>query len=166
MLTDFYNIWHTVYWVNMQHNHYLFTHVTYVYCCYTTLGNIGCRSDRAKLHVDAQKLMPYLCQDARASFSSILALGLMALIIASYWCGRRCHPFVPLLVTLTYSSKTVHQRIVRVRQSSSFSVKLRNSLLQIYGLQIVLILTLYTIEYEVLCSTVFNTLFIRRQFMT
>ena len=83
----------------------------------------------------AQKLMPCLCQDAQASFSSILALRLMAGIIASYWCSRCCHTFVPLLVTLMYSSKTVHQRIVRIRRSSSFSVKLRNSLLQTYGLQ-------------------------------
>ena len=29
MLTDFY-IWHTVYWVNMQHDRYLFTHLSYV----------------------------------------------------------------------------------------------------------------------------------------
>ena len=81
--------------------------------------------------------MPYLCQDARALFLSMLALRLMAVIIAtSYWCSRRCHQFVPLLVTLMYSSKTVHQRIVCVRQSSSFSVKLRSSLLQTYGLHI------------------------------
>jgi len=121
------------------------------------------RSNRTKLHVDAQKLMPYLCHDAQASFSSILALRLMAVIIAtSYWCSRCCHPFVPLLVTLTYSSKTVHERIVRVRWWSSFIVKLRNLLLQIYGLQIVLIFTPYTIEYEVLWRIVF----IRRQFET
>ena len=107
--------------------------------------------------------MPYLCHDAQASFSSILALRLMAVIIAtSYWCSRCCHPFVPLLVTLTYSSKTVHERIVRVRWWSSFIVKLRNLLLQIYGLQIVLIFTPYTIEYEVLWRIVF----IRRQFET
>ena len=31
-----------------------------------------------KLHVDAQKLMPYRCQEAQASFSSILALRLIA----------------------------------------------------------------------------------------
>jgi len=34
----------------------------------------------------------------------------MAVIIAtSYWCRRCYHSFVPLLVTLTYSSKTVHR---------------------------------------------------------
>jgi len=94
------------------------------------------RSNRTKLHVDAQKLMPYLCQDTQASFSPILTLILVAVIIAtSYWCSRCCHTFVPLQVTLTYSSETVQQRIVRVRRSNSFSVKLRNSLLQTYGLQ-------------------------------
>jgi len=42
----------------------------------------------------------------------------------------------------TYAlQQTVHQCIVRVRPSSSFSVKLQNSLFQTYGLQIVLILT-------------------------
>ena len=103
------------------------------------------------------------CHDARASFSSILALRLMAVIIAtSYGCSRCCHPFIPLLVTLTYSSKTVHQHIVCIRRSSSFSVKLWNSLLQAYGLQIVLILTPQNIKYKVLCRTVF----IRRQFKT
>jgi len=133
MLTEFYNIWHTVYWVNVQHNHYLLTHLTYL----PLLHDLGKhwiwreRSDRAKLHVDAQKLMPYPCQDERASFSSILALRLMAaIIVTSYWCSRCCRPFVPLLMTLTYSSKTVHQRIVHVRRSSSW-----NSLLQTYGLQ-------------------------------
>jgi len=35
-----------------------------------------------------------------------------------------------LLVMLMYSSKTEHQRIVRVRRSSSFSMKLQNSLFQ------------------------------------
>jgi len=56
-------------------------------CFYTTLGNTGRRYDRAKLHVDAQKLMPF-CQDAQAAFSSILALRSMAVIIAtSYWCS-------------------------------------------------------------------------------
>jgi len=29
MFTDFYNTWHTVYSVNVQHNRYLFTHLTY-----------------------------------------------------------------------------------------------------------------------------------------
>jgi len=100
--------------------------------------------------------MPYLCQNAQASFSSILALRLMAVVIAaSYWCSRCCHPFVPYLATLMYSSKTVHQRVMRVRRSSSSSVKLRNSLLQTYGLQIVLILTLVSIEYDALCGIVF-----------
>ena len=81
------------------------------YCCYITLGN------RATLHVDAQKLMPYLCQDARASFSSVMELILMAVIIMlSNSCSRCCHPFVLWLVTLTHSSKTVHQRI-RARQT-------------------------------------------------
>ena len=30
MLTYFYNTWHTVYWVNLQHNRYSFTHLTCV----------------------------------------------------------------------------------------------------------------------------------------
>ena len=30
MVTDLYSIQHTVCGVNMQHNHYLFTHLTYV----------------------------------------------------------------------------------------------------------------------------------------
>jgi len=41
MLTDFYNI-STVYWVYVQHNHYLFTYLTYVLLLTLTLGNIGC----------------------------------------------------------------------------------------------------------------------------
>ena len=45
---------------------------------------------------------------------------------------------------------------MRVRRLSSFSVKLRNSLLQTYGLQIVLILTPYIIENEVLCRIVYQ----------
>ena len=49
--------------------------------------------------------MPYLCNDARASFSSILALRFMAVIIAmSYWCSTCCHPFVPLLVEVTFNT--------------------------------------------------------------
>jgi len=92
---------------------YLSTSPTY--CRYTTLENIGHSSKgltRQKSHVDAQKLMPYLCQDARASFSSILALRLITIIIAtSYWCSRCCHPFVPLLVTLTSSNKALHQTV-------------------------------------------------------
>jgi len=101
--------------------------------------------------------MPYFRQDARASFSSILTRRLMAVIIAtSYWCSRCCHPFM-----LTYSSsKTVHQRIVSVRRSSSFSMTLLHSLIQTYGFQTVLILTPQTIEYEVLC----RIMFIRCQF--
>jgi len=82
-------------------NHYLFSHLTY--CAVATLpwetldkliaGKVW---HRAKSHnVDAQKLMPYLCKDARASFSSIPALRLMVVIIAiSYWCSRCCiHSF-------------------------------------------------------------------------
>ena len=112
-------------------------------------------SDRAKLHVDTQKLMSYLCKDARASFSSILALRLMAIIIAtSYWCS--------IDVAIHSLHCTVHQHIVCVRRSSCFSAKLQNSLLHTYSLQIVLILTLYTIEYEGSCRIVF----IRRQFDT
>jgi len=30
MLTDFYNIWHRVYWDNMQHKNYWFAHLTYL----------------------------------------------------------------------------------------------------------------------------------------
>jgi len=30
MLISFYNIWHTVYWVNLQHSSYWFAHLTYV----------------------------------------------------------------------------------------------------------------------------------------
>jgi len=141
----FYNIWYTVYRVNVQHNCYLFTHLTYILLL-RYLGKHWMRvetSHRAKLHMDAQKLMPYLCQDAQASFSSILTLRLMAVIITTlYWRSRRCHPFVPLLVMLMDSRMTVHQCTVRIRWSSSFSLKLWNSLLQTYGLQIVLILTL------------------------
>ena len=89
--------------------------------------------------------MPYLFQDARASFSSILALRLMAGIIAtSYWCSRCCHSFVPLLVTLTYSSKTVRQRIVHIRRStrapSAWNSKIHCSRLMASKVQIVLIL--------------------------
>ena len=142
MLTDFYNIWQTVSRVNVPHNHYSFAHLTYVaYCCYTTVGNIGysskglTRQSHTWMH---KKLMPYLCCDARASFSLILALRMVAVIIVtSYWCSRCCHPFVPLLVALMYSNKTVHQHILRIRPSSSFSMKLPNSLLPTYGLQIV-----------------------------
>jgi len=88
--------------------------------------------------------MPYLCQDARASIESIPALRLMAVIIATaYWCSSYCHPFVPLLVTLTYSSKTVHQHTVYVRRLSSFSVKpeIHCYRLMASKVQIVLILT-------------------------
>jgi len=161
VVSNCYNIWHTVYWVNVQHNHYLFTHLTYVLllCYHGKHWMQPERSDRAKVYVDAQKLMPYLCQDALASFLSILVLRLVAVIIVtSYWRSRCFHPFVPLLVTLTYSSNTVHQRIVHFRRSNSFSVKLLNSLLQTYGLQN----SPETIEYEVLCRIVF----IRCQFET
>jgi len=30
MLTNFYDIWHTLCWVNLQHNSYWFAHFTYV----------------------------------------------------------------------------------------------------------------------------------------
>ena len=30
MLTNFYNIWHVLYWVNLQYNNYWFVHLTYV----------------------------------------------------------------------------------------------------------------------------------------
>jgi len=30
MLTDFYNIWHTMYWVYLQHKSYWFTRFNYV----------------------------------------------------------------------------------------------------------------------------------------
>jgi len=30
MLTNFYNIWHTPYWGNLQYNNYWFIHLTYV----------------------------------------------------------------------------------------------------------------------------------------
>ena len=53
-------------------------------------------------------------------------------------------------------SAPVHR--ARHRQSSSFSLKLQNSLFQIYSLQIVLILTQQTIEYELLCRIVLNCL--------
>ena len=142
---------------------YLPTSTTY--CSSTTLGNMGYSSKglAGQSHVDARKLMLYLCQDAWALFSSILALRLMAVIITtSKRCSRCCHPFVPLLVTLMYSSETMHQPIVRVRRSSCFSVKRWNSLLQTYGLQIILILTTWSIECEMLCRIVF----IRRQFET
>jgi len=59
---------------------------------------------------------------------------------------------------LQQDSAPGYQRIVCVRRSSSFSVKLRNSLLQTYSLQIVLILTQQTIEYELLCRIVLNCL--------
>ena len=96
-------------------------------------------------------------------FLSILALRLMAVIIVtSYWYSRCCHPFVPLLVMPTYSSKTLHQHIVHVRRSSSFSVKLQNSLLQTYVIQIVLILTPCRLSNMTLCKIVF----IRLQFET
>ena len=98
----------------MRNNHCLLP-TSPTYYCYTTLENTGYSSKG--LRVDAQKLMPYLCQEARALFSLISALRLMAVISATlYWCSRCCHPFVPLLVMLTYYSKTVHQRIVRDRQ--------------------------------------------------
>jgi len=43
MLTNFYNIWHTPYWVNLQYNNYWYVHLTYVgYCCRTTLGKLIC----------------------------------------------------------------------------------------------------------------------------
>ena len=149
MLTDFYNIWHKVYLVNVQHNHYLFTHLSDLLLLHY-LGKHWMwleSSWQGKVTRGCTNQMPYLCQDARASFLLILALRMMAVITAmSYWCSRYCHPFVPLLVTLTYSSKTVHQRTVRVRRLSSFSVKLRNRLLQTYGLQIVLIVTQYNMR--------------------
>jgi len=70
----------------VQHNHYLFTHLRYVLLLhYLAKRWIQLeRSDRSKLHVYAQKLMPYLCQDAQALSLSILALRLMAVIIANY----------------------------------------------------------------------------------
>jgi len=101
----------------VQHNHYLFTYLTYVLLLHY-LGKRWMyleRSDMAKLHVDALKLMPYLCQDERASF---LALRLMDVIIAmSYWCSRCCHSFVPLLVTLTYVFQQDSAPAHRVRQT-------------------------------------------------
>ena len=74
------------------------------YCCYTTLGNIGCSSegltgqDYAFIHRNWCRI----CQDARALFSSILALRLMVVIlVTSYWClcSRCFHTFFPLLAT-------------------------------------------------------------------
>ena len=64
-------------------NIYLPTSPTY--CCYTTFGNIGYSSKgvTGQNNVDAQKLMPYIGQDARALFSSILALRFMAVIIVT-----------------------------------------------------------------------------------
>jgi len=35
MLTDFYNIWHGVYWNNKQHKNYWVAHLTYWRCCTT-----------------------------------------------------------------------------------------------------------------------------------
>ena len=114
---------------------YLSTSPTYY--CYTTLGNIGC-SSKGLTGQSYMWMHKNWCPITRASFSSILALRLMAVIImTSYWCSRCCHPFVPLLVTLTYSVETMHQCIVRVRQLSSSAW---NS--KIYCLQIFLILTL------------------------
>ena len=40
MLTNFYNILHTLYWVNLQYTNCWLMHLTYVYCCYTTIGKV------------------------------------------------------------------------------------------------------------------------------
>jgi len=36
MLTNFYNIWHTLYWINLQHNSYCLP-TSPMYCWCTTL---------------------------------------------------------------------------------------------------------------------------------
>ena len=62
MLTDFYNIWHTVYWVNVQRSLtiiYLSTSPTY--SCYNALGNIGCDSKGLAGKVTRVDAQPYIC---------------------------------------------------------------------------------------------------------
>ena len=112
MLTYFYNIWHTVYGVNVQYSYYkLFIYPSRLRTVATlpwkTL-DVARKVWQGEVTRGCKKLMPYLCQDAQDSFSLILALRLAIIIATSYWCSRCCHPFVSLLVTLPYSSKTVH----------------------------------------------------------
>ena len=115
MLTDFHNIWHIVYWVNVQHNLHLFAHLTHILLLHYFGKHCSSKGLTGQSCTWMHKNWRLLCQDARASFLSILALRLMTvIIITSYWCSRCCSPFVPLLVMLTYSSKTLHQRSVCV----------------------------------------------------
>ena len=44
MLNNFYNIWHTLYRVNLQHNSYWFVHLTYVLLLHYLAKEVGCRN--------------------------------------------------------------------------------------------------------------------------
>jgi len=108
-----------------------------MYCCYTTLGNIGCGSKG--LSGQSYTWMHKTDALSLSGYASLIFVNTGTKIDWCYyrdavWCSRCCRPFVPVLVTLTYSTS-----IVRVRRSSYFSVKRRNSLLHTYGLQIVMI---------------------------
>jgi len=45
MLTNFYNIWHTLYWVNMQHNNYWVAHQNLKACTLVILNTIQIEQD-------------------------------------------------------------------------------------------------------------------------
>jgi len=100
--------------------------------------------------------MLYFCQDAPASFLSNPGTKIDG---CYYHNIVLIQQMLPSIRSIAGDTNVFQQDSapVHVWWSSSFSVKLLNSLLQTYGLQIVLILTLWTVEYEMLCGIVFIT---------
>ena len=112
-----------------------------MYCCYTTFGNIGCGSKGLTGQSYTWMHKNYVL--SLSGCTSIIFINPGTKIDGCYYHDIVLMPHMlssicSIGVILTYSSKTAHQRIIR---SSSFYLKLRNSLLQTYGLQIVLMLT-------------------------
>ena len=88
MSIDFYNIWHTVYWVNLQHNSYWLTHLTYILMLHY-LGKQVRRNDNFQtykpsytLQLHSLKQQPvYLHNSPSSSSIAIVSIHCISLIV-------------------------------------------------------------------------------------
>jgi len=92
MLTNFY-IWHTLYWVNLQYNSYWFVHLTYMYCCSTTLGKLVCCFWLSSLCTSDDWLRQ--CETPQHSFLWTYGLPIALILIqltiqCGVWCRIAC----------------------------------------------------------------------------
>ena len=104
------------------------------YCCYTSMGNTGCSSKGLTGQSYAQKLMPYLCQDAQASFFVTPGTEIDGCYYRDVVLMQQMLQSIRSIAGDAYifqqNSAPVH---LHVRWLSSLSMKLQNSLLQTYG---------------------------------